>query len=122
VQPDSEKDPAVVLSYLLGHKLPAEELYEAFGLKKSTYYDLKDKGTLTTADRLITAANNLNINPLALLIRYNHISMEHLEQLLSATAQEASELGKPTAGSSRRRALLRLLSLELSRQPNIPPL
>lgn len=35
---DREKDPAVVLPYLVGRSLAATEVYEAFGYRKSAYY------------------------------------------------------------------------------------
>jgi len=35
---DRDKDPAVVLPYLVGRSLAATEVYEAFGYRKSAYY------------------------------------------------------------------------------------
>jgi hypothetical protein len=125
MQPDSEKDPAVLLPYLLGRRLRAEEVYEAFGLKKSTYYENLAKGTLTTADRLIAVARHFGLNPVNLLIYYGHITRENLFTAtveVVQSAEEVAELGKSLATSGRRGLLDRLINVELARQPGINPL
>jgi hypothetical protein len=125
MQPDSEKDPAVLLPYLLGRRLRAEEVYEAFGLKRSTYYENLAKGTLTTADRLIAAAKHFGLNPVNLLISYNHITMENVVTATAEviqSAEEAGALGKSLATQGRRRILDRLLDMDLVRQPGVNPL
>jgi hypothetical protein len=70
---DSEKDLAVVLSYLTGRRLSIEEVLAAVGMSRSTYYHRQAKGTLTTTDTLLTAAYNLGFNPIDLLVRFGHI-------------------------------------------------
>ena len=70
---DAEKDLAVVLSYLTGRKLTLEEVLGAVEMSRSTYYDRQAKGTLTTTDTLLTAARNLGLNPVDLLVRYGRI-------------------------------------------------
>jgi hypothetical protein len=101
VQPDdSDKDPAVVLPYILGRKLGADDLYAAFGLTKSSYYDHLAKGTLTTADRLIRAARHFGINPLGLLLRYGHVTEDEV------IAEVAANLGKSQARERRWRTLI----------------
>jgi hypothetical protein len=125
MQPDSEKDPAVLLPYLLGRRLRAEEVYEAFGLKKSTYYENLAKGTLTTADRLIAVARYFDINPVSLLVRYGHITMENVVAETAEVikhAEEAGTLGKSLTMRGRRGILDRLLDVELGRQPGVTPL
>jgi hypothetical protein len=85
MQPDDrDKDPAVVLEYIRGRKLTAAELYDAFGMAKSTYYSQRDAGTLTTADNLIRAARHLGINPVDLLMRYGHLTVEEVNGLYKA--------------------------------------
>ncbi|MBO0883478.1 MAG: hypothetical protein J2P17_24715 [Mycobacterium sp.] len=71
---DSGKELATVLSYLAGRALSREEIWTAMELPRSTYYDQLDKGTLTTADNLCTAAANLGINRAELLTRYRFIA------------------------------------------------
>ncbi|MGH3597349.1 MAG: hypothetical protein ACRDUT_15525 [Mycobacterium sp.] len=70
---DCEKDPAVVLPYLVGRPLAATEVYEAFGYRKSAYYKAVREGRLITADNLIRAATHFGLNPVDLQIRYGLI-------------------------------------------------
>jgi hypothetical protein len=70
---DAEKDLALVLSYLTGRKLPLDEVLGAVEMSRSTYYDRQAKGTLTTTDTLLRAAQNLGLNPVDLLIRYGRL-------------------------------------------------
>jgi hypothetical protein len=71
---DAEKDLALVLSYLTGRRLTLEEVLAAVEMSRSTYYDRQGKGTLTTTDTLLTAARNLGLNPVDLLVRYGRIA------------------------------------------------
>ena len=59
-----------VLGYLVGRRLSTREVCAALELSRSTYYEQRDQGRLITADNLITAARNLNLNPVDLLVRY----------------------------------------------------
>jgi hypothetical protein len=70
---DAEKDLALVLSYLTGRKLTLDEVLAAVEMSRSTYYDRQTKGTLTSTDTLLTAAQNLGLNPVDLLVRYGRI-------------------------------------------------
>jgi hypothetical protein len=78
---DTGKDLAAVLSYLAGRTLNKEEIWTAMELRRSTYYDQLDKGTLITADNLSTAAANLGINRADLLTRYRFIDPEEVTSL-----------------------------------------
>ena len=78
---DTGKDLATVLSYLAGRSLSREEIWTAMELRRSTYYDQLDKGTLITADNLRTAATNLGINRAELLTRYRFIDPEEVTAL-----------------------------------------
>ena len=78
---DTDKDLAAVLSYLAGRTLSKEELWTAMGLRKSTYYDQLEKGTLITADNLQKAAASLGINRAELLTRYRFIDPEEVTSL-----------------------------------------
>jgi hypothetical protein len=62
-----------VLGYLVGRRLSTREVCAALGLSRSTYYEQRDQGRLITADNLITAARNLRLNPVDLLVRYGLI-------------------------------------------------
>ncbi|MEB3021933.1 hypothetical protein [[Mycobacterium] crassicus] len=73
---DRDKDPSVVLPYLVGRPLPATEVYEAFGYRKSAYYKAAHEGRLITADNLIRVAKHFGLNPVDLLVRYALISAE----------------------------------------------
>jgi len=78
---DTRKDLATVLSYLAGRSLSREEIWTAMELRRSTYYDQLEKGTLITADNLCTAARNLSINRAELLARYRFIDPEEIAAL-----------------------------------------
>jgi hypothetical protein len=78
---DTGKDLATVLSYLAGRSLSREAIWTAMELRRSTYYDQLDKGTLITADNLRTAAANLGINRAELLTRYRFIDPEEVTAL-----------------------------------------
>ena len=70
---DSRREPAAVLSYMAGRTLSKEEVWTALEMRRSTYYNQLDKGTLITADNLRKAAANLGINRAELLTRYRLI-------------------------------------------------
>lgn len=97
--PDS--GPAIKLSHLLGRKLRANEVYDAFGVPKSTYYDLLAKGTLTTADRLIHAAKFLGLNPADLLVHFNHLRIEDVISSARKAMQAAEEAAERVKGACR---------------------
>jgi hypothetical protein len=62
-----------VLSYLVGRRLSTREICAALELSRSTYYEQRDQGRLISADNLITAARNLDLNPVDLLVRYGPV-------------------------------------------------
>jgi hypothetical protein len=81
---DCEKDPAVVLPYLVGRPLAATEVYEAFGYRKSAYYKAVREGRLVTADNLIRAARYLKLNPIDLLVRFGLVELETVTEYLAS--------------------------------------
>ncbi|QFG09902.1 immunity repressor [Mycobacterium phage Geraldini] len=106
---DANKSLAAVLSYLVGRQLKLRELLEALQMSRSRYYNQQEEGRLITADNLIRAARNLEINEVDLLARYNLISddaiREYAEglapgpahpQTLRAVGQEVKEAPKKT--------------------------
>jgi hypothetical protein len=82
---DCEKDPGVVLPYLVGRPLAATEVYEAFGYRKSAYYKAVREGRLVTADNLIRAAKYLKLNPIDLLVRFGLIQLDTVTEYLAST-------------------------------------
>jgi hypothetical protein len=84
---DGTKQLDAVLSYLVGRRLSTREVYDALELSRSTYYEQRDQGRLITADNLISAARNLDLNPVDLLIRYGLIpasaAVEYVEEISS---------------------------------------
>jgi hypothetical protein len=82
---DVDKDPAVVLPYLVGRPLAATEVYEAFGYRKSAYYKAVREGRLVTADSLIRAAKYLRLNPIDLLVRFGIIQAETVAEYVAST-------------------------------------
>jgi hypothetical protein len=82
---DCDKDPAVVLPYLVGRPLAATEVYEAFGYRKSAYYKAVREGRLISADNLIRAGKYLGLNPIDLLIRFGLIEPESVTEYVEST-------------------------------------
>ncbi|HET9875816.1 MAG TPA: hypothetical protein VFQ37_08615 [Mycobacterium sp.] len=91
---DRDKDPSVVLPYLVGRPLAATEVYEAFGYRKSAYYKAAHEGRLITADNLISVANYFGLNPVDLQVRYGLITPEAVANYLESAEVEA-EPGLP---------------------------
>jgi hypothetical protein len=107
---DSEKDLAVVLSYLTGRKLTVDEVLTAVQMSRSTYYDRQAKGTLTTTDTLLTAAQNLGLNPVDLLVRYGRIEQSDVAHYIAEGADSSGPFDlmtvralSPPAKKTRRR-------------------
>jgi hypothetical protein len=82
---DWDKDPSVVLPYLVGRPLTATEVYEAFGYRKSAYYKAVREGRLVTADNVIRAAKHLRLNPIDLLVRFGLIQLEMVTEYVAST-------------------------------------
>lgn len=73
---DGDKTLASVLSYLVGRQLKLREILEALQMSRTRYYEQMKLGKLHTADNLIRAARNLDINEVDLLARYGLIRVE----------------------------------------------
>ncbi len=84
VMEDRDKDPAVVLPYLVGRSLAATEVYEAFGYRKSAYYKAAREGRLITADNLIRVAKYFGLNPVDLQVRYGLIPPEAVAEYVES--------------------------------------
>lgn len=118
---DRGKELATVLSYLTGRSLSREEIWTAMELRRSTYYDQLDKGTLITADNLRTAAANLGINRAELLTRYRFI--EPAEVLTLAEEIRGHSDAQPVSASSQVKTANKLARIEEWRpRPDAPPL
>jgi hypothetical protein len=85
VMDDRDKDPAVVLPYLVGRPISATEVYEAFGYRKSAYYKAAHEGRLVTADNLIRAAKYFGLNPVDLQVRFGLIPPEAVTEYVEST-------------------------------------
>lgn len=81
---DRDKDPAVVLPYLVGRPLAATEVYQAFGYRKSAYYKAAREGRLISADNLIRAANYFGLNPVDLQVRFGLIPSEAVTEYVES--------------------------------------
>ncbi|KAA1432193.1 hypothetical protein [Mycolicibacter arupensis] len=81
---DRKKDPSVVLPYLVGRPLPATEVYQAFGYRKSAYYKAAHEGRLITADNLIKVATHFGLNAVDLLVRYGLITLDAVADFVDA--------------------------------------
>ena len=99
---DRGKSLGVVLPYLANRPLNKGEIYDALEVPRSTFYDLEKKGELIRADRLITAARNLRINPVKLLARYGLLSEdEAIAYAQCCLAQREEESRMPEDATSR---------------------
>jgi hypothetical protein len=81
---DRDKDPAVVLPYLVGRPLAATEVYQAFGYRKSTYYKAAREGRLISADNLIKVAKYFGLNPVDLQVRFGLIEPEAVTEYMDS--------------------------------------
>ncbi|OBH43465.1 hypothetical protein [Mycobacterium mantenii] len=81
---DRDKDPAVVLPYLVGRSLAATEVYEAFGYRKSAYYKAAREGRLINADNLIRVAKYFGLNPVDLQVRFGLVSRDAVAEYVES--------------------------------------
>jgi hypothetical protein len=87
-----------VLGYLVGRRLSTREVCDALELSRSTYYEQRDGGRLITADNLTTAARNLNLNPVDLVLRYELVPasavVEYAEEISGTSGVMTRTLGR----------------------------
>lgn len=93
---DRDKDPTVVLRYLVGRPLAATEVYEAFGYRKSAYYKAAREGRLITADNLIRAATYFGLNPIDLQVRFGLVAPEAVIEYVESAAAAPRLPDKPS--------------------------
>ena len=93
---DRDKDPTVVLRYLVGRPLAATEVYEAFGYRKSAYYKAAREGRLITADNLIRAAKYFGLNPIDLQVRFGLVAPEAVTEYVESAAAAPRLPDKPS--------------------------
>lgn len=84
---DRDKDPTVVLPYLVGRPLSATEVYEAFGYRKSAYYKAAHEGRLVTANNLIKVARYFGLNPIDLQVRFGLIEPEAVTEYVEGKSR-----------------------------------
>jgi hypothetical protein len=85
---DRDKDPGVVLPYLVGRPLAATEVYQAFGYRKSTYYKAAREGRLISADNLIKVARYFGLNPVDLQVRFGLIEPEAVTEYMDSEPRQ----------------------------------
>jgi hypothetical protein len=81
---DVDRDPAVVIMYLVGRRLSSAEIYEAFGLSRSGYRKAWDEARLITADNVIRVAKHFDLNPIGLLTRFNLVAAEAVSDFIGS--------------------------------------
>ena len=113
---DAQKDPAVVIMYLLGRQLSSTELYAAFGLSRSGYRKAREEGRLLTADNLMRVAEHFDLNPIELLTRFGLISTEAVTEFVESV--ESAALG----GTTTRREVARRRLRHANPRTDIPAL
>jgi hypothetical protein len=81
---DVDRDPAVVIMYLVGRRLSSTEIYDAFGLSRSGYTKAWQEGRLITADNVIRVAKHFDLNPIGLLTRFNLVAAEAVSDFVGS--------------------------------------
>ncbi len=115
---DADKSLAAVLGYLVGKPLKLKEILEALQMSRSRYYAQMDEGRLISADNLVRAANNLGINEVDLLARFNVIRPEAVIECadtLRLGAAPALTLNSTAAAAPTRRARRKVSELSVRR-------
>lgn len=83
---DTEKDPAVVIMFLVGRQLRAAEIHAAFGLSRSGYRKAQEQKRLITADNLLRVAEYFDLNPIELLTRFDLVSPEAVSDFVRSSS------------------------------------
>jgi hypothetical protein len=108
----ARNDFSVLLSHLTGRKLGLDDVLAAVEMSRSTFYDRQAKGTLTSTDTLLTAARNLGLNPIDLLVRYGHIAAsdvtEYIQDSGGVGTVSGAAVGVPAPLDERRSGCARL--------------
>ena len=81
---DADRDLVLVLSYLAKRQLKTAEVMGALGMSRSTYYEQRDKGTLTSVEHLMAAAAAFDLNRVDLLVRFGHLDIAELVDYLES--------------------------------------
>jgi hypothetical protein len=81
---DAQKDPKVVIAYLMGRELRSADLYAAFGLSRSGYRKARQEGRLLTADNLMRVAEHFGLNPIELLMRFGLVAPEAVSEFVES--------------------------------------
>lgn len=84
VMNDAQKDPKVVIAYLVGRELRSADLHAAFGLSRSGYRKAEEEGRLLTADNLMRVAQHFGLNPLELLTRFGLVTPEAVSDFVES--------------------------------------
>lgn len=64
----------------LGRMVSVEEQVRAMGMKNANFYEQSKEGRLINPERVITAAENLGINPVRLLVDCEFITWGDVEE------------------------------------------
>lgn len=84
------------LSALTGRRLELAEVQKAVGLSRAQYYQASNNGDLLRADRLITVAHHMGVNPVELLVMLGGIELSDAARLVDDRRRMVAELaGEP---------------------------
>lgn len=81
-----------ILVALTGRRLTMTEVYEAVGLSRQQYSTVRSNGKLVTPNRMILAAQRLNINPVELLTECGIVAPRDAAEYVDGRRQEVAEL------------------------------
>lgn len=80
----------MVLSQAAGRPLTNKDIQQAIGLQPSSYHEAIKRGALITANRIMTAARNLDANPVELLVACGIIDPRDAVEYVQQRQKEAS--------------------------------
>lgn len=86
-----------VLTGLLGRRVTNKQIWDAFGISQSRYYQImrEDSSQLLRADRLINAARSLGINPVELLVCLDILKTSDAAEYVDKRREEFKEFLSP---------------------------
>ena len=108
---------ADVLSALADRPVRTDEIVNALGVARSTYYLQRDEGRLLTADNLLRLATVMNLNTVELMVRCGLVSPHAVVDCAGKLNTDA-----PGAEPARPRRRFQPRAARLERRRDLPPL
>lgn len=91
----SSADLTDVVSSLAGRQVRIGEIIAALGVGRSTYYEQRDDGRLTSADNLLRVAGALGLNPVELLVHCGIVGHQAAVDYVKTADQDRGKRRRP---------------------------